>query len=282
MRRRNYTLERVAVTARLRENKLELQQFEASDKRGQLSASAGYDLATGELEARLRSTAKLQDLAQAYARWTPPTDLSLYSTPSIDARLRGILGSASPKLLLTGHVDCGRLAWRGIACRRLATDFSWEEGRWSLRELHVVHRTGGEFRGDLVALPGKFHLRGEAELDPRVLAPVLEPEWRDYLARFDFTETPYLLVEARGAQPNDRACTATGEFQFRGGSFEGQPLAPFTATLQYGERRLSFDPFPRGQGEPPARAVYDLNARQLRYEPATRAALPTPALLGTR
>lgn len=288
IRRRNYEFHSVTLDLGYRNGVVELELFHAVDGRGELRATGTYNLTTSELSAHARSTLQLEELNRAFRLFSPLGDWGFVDPPDVELKIEGHFRD-EPVLRLTGHADLNRFAFRGASFNRLSTDYSWEKDRWSIRDFSCADNAG-EITGDVMSLPGDFHMRLNSTLNPRALAPLLNPPMTEWLGRFDFAEPPTVHLEVRGANPEANALRGTGELTYTKMLYQGAPAVPASSTVKLDGGVLTVTPFTLAQettaGSTTA-LILDFTHQQLRFEKtenstATSQPGPTPNAPGER
>ena len=168
----------------LRHKVIELKQCNVSDSRGEMDASASYDLDTGKAALQLRSTlgpagvlrlARLPDMLDDWKFSTPP---------EIEVTGSGTVGG-TPEGLLTGHVALGRFTVKNTDFTGAGGDFSWDGHRWYVRNGWLGNRTG-TVTAKAISLPGDFRAQVHSGINPNSLRSLAGDGLRDW----DFQETP--------------------------------------------------------------------------------------------
>lgn len=272
VRRKNYELRTVELTANLRKGVLDLQHFRATDAKGEMRASGTYDLATREVLAHTRCSLHLDEIDRAF-RWFPHLEnWVLTEAPQVEMNIRGKLGPTFG-VRITGHAELQRSAYRRIAFRQLSSDFSWEKDGWSLRDFRLAHASG-ELTGDATCRPQEFRARWRSTLNPRIFAHLLTAEQADWLTRFDFGTPPTLEMELRGPEPKLLLCSGQGQITYSQLLYQNAAVAPGTSGLhlQSGVLRLDSLALTAASAEKSTLA-FDFLRHEVRTE---NSALPQP------
>ncbi len=224
-----------------RDGTIELRQLTATDKKGALQASGDLHLKTQAVNLRLRSKLDAGAIARNFQPGGVAADLAFSVAPSIDLTAQGNLHEL-PAMQVIGHVAFPRFSYRSLAFESLAADFSWQDGSWSVRDARLVHRTG-ELAGDAMQLPGDFRAGLRSTINPRVLVPFFTGKAADVFSQFDFTDSPEIVLTARGKSPKLDAFSASAEVKIGRASFRNSRSESLVATVRYGGRKLTIDPF---------------------------------------
>ncbi|HEX5175849.1 MAG TPA: hypothetical protein VFV83_02415, partial [Chthoniobacteraceae bacterium] len=156
----------------------------ASDATGVLRASGSHLLATGETSLHVASNLNLGAASNAF-RIAPFMNDFVFQTPP-DITLDATSMKSPPGSWRgLGHVAVGPFAYKSVPFEKLESDFSFEENRWSVRAMRLVHRTG-ELAGDMVNDRGQVQSRFINTLHRPVLRPILHGELGELYAQLTF------------------------------------------------------------------------------------------------
>ncbi len=241
VRRQNYRLATFDLALAMRAGTVELQRLQATDGRGELHAQGSFDPATRKATLQLRSSLDLQELTRAFELAPQLGEFVFYDPPALELTAEGTLGD-TPRFRLLGHAALGRFAFQSVMFESLAADGSWDGERWSVRDARLTHRSG-TLAGDAMRVPGDFRARLRSTLNPRALLPLFSGRASEWLAQFDFTESPQITAELSGSAPDLDGCTATAELSAGKASYRGVPVQRATATARYADHVLTLAPF---------------------------------------
>lgn len=264
VKQKNYTMNEVAAQASYRNGTLELHKLSAADGKGLLRASATWQPKTGKIVARLQSGIAAQDFWRAYVDETLPVKLTFSAAPKLDLTVEGAFARRYDWSVF-GHVELERFTFRGVPFRSMSGDVSWSGGRWSLRDFRLQHQSG-ELRGDTVVVPGDFRASLHGSINPRVLSPLLHEGLTEWLARFEFVDSPAIDLELQGAAPSLDTCTANGKIRFDRALYDGAPAEHFTTEVRYAARTVTLFPFRSPDDSTDAELIFDLRTGEVRLE----------------
>lgn len=188
IRRKKYQIQRLDVTAGCQGGIAELKQFDAADLRGEFHACGTYELASHQVALRVQSSLDLQELNHTFHFTGDLGDFFFPDPPQVDCTLQGTLQSA-PRLRAFGHLALGNFTFKSEPFTSLAADASWDGEAWSVRDLHLTHRSG-ELSGDAVQTSGDFRAKLQGKINPKALLPLLSGNGTEWLSQFDFTDAP--------------------------------------------------------------------------------------------
>ena len=242
LRREEYALRSLYVAASYRGGIVDLKQLTATDETGALRVSGVWKPAARQAQLQLRSGLDVLALARAGRDLPWLADLTLYAPPELDLRVEMTLGETFSCQAL-GRVTLPKFAFREVIFENGGADFSWDNGKWSLREVRVARADDEQVTGDVLAVPGDFRVRLQSTINPRALRPWLSGMAAETLGQFEFASPPELALEARGKGPALDLLTIEGEMTVGAASFRGVPAEKAKATVRYAEGVLSIAPF---------------------------------------
>ena len=164
-------LEKLYLAANFRNESIEVKQLTASDAAGALQISGQYELAQQRATFTLRSNLDVTPWVRAFALQPEFAQFATSAPPTIELTAR-VAFDPEPRFHVVGHVSAPRFSYAGTQFEGGAGDFSWDGGRWSARDVHIVHGSG-ELTGDILQLEGKLHTRLKNTIPPEVLRPLL-------------------------------------------------------------------------------------------------------------
>ena len=187
----------------------------------------------------------LRELALALRIPGPLRDCVFAGPPVLDLSLKTERKSGAGTAVSTqilGRLQAQAVAYRSVSFDRVTADFSWQDGSWSVRDLHLA-QPRGQISGNALRIPGDFRVRLQSDLFPQALAPLLPAAWRDAIGKWSFRDPPQIQLEIRGAEPDWESCAATAEVQLGRTLFRNVAAESLTATVQYEKGLLSVAPF---------------------------------------
>jgi hypothetical protein len=266
IRRQNYLIRSLYLAANLRDGVIELKQLAATDAAGALRANGNYRPETREAELNLRSALDVQSLASAFRLAPQLGEFVFYAPPALEISARARMDE-QPMWELIGHAALKKFAYRSVIFDGLNLDYSWDGRRWSVRNVHLAHRSG-EASGDLLQVPGEFHARVSSTLNPKALQPLFTGPALDALLQFEFRDSPQLELEASGPEISREALEVNGHLQLGAASYRGVPAESMTATFRYADRELSIAPFhvQRSEGSGQGGLRFDFKRDEVRLD----------------
>lgn len=266
IRRQSYLIKSLYLAAAWRDGVAELKQLTATDGEGALRANGSYRPETKEAELNLRSGLDLQSLAAAFRLAPQLGEFVFYAAPALEVAARAKL-TEPPEWEVIGHAALKRFAYRSVMFEGLSLDGSWDGRRWSVRNIHLAHRTG-EADADLLQVPGEFHARVRSTLNPKAFQPLLSGQAFDALLQFEFPDSPEIEMEASGTELSREALEVNGHLKLGAASYRGVPAESMTATFRYADRALSIAPFHvrRSEGGGQGGLRFDFQRDEVRLE----------------
>ncbi|MDB6171307.1 MAG: hypothetical protein JWL59_618 [Chthoniobacteraceae bacterium] len=262
--RDGYRLGNLELEGCLRDGVVELTHLSASDKKGGLTATGRWEVASGEASLRLRSSLDAKAIAIVMGMRSLVEEFSSDAAPLLDLSLSSTLGEL-PSLRATGHVALGHFAFRAARFEHLEADTSWDNGRWSIRDLRLEHRSG-VVTGDVVQVPDDFRARLQSTMNPRAIAPMLPPRFAELVSQFDFIDAPSLGFELRGSKP--AACSGTAQIKLARASFHNTAVESASATVRYEGQKVVIAPFEinRAEGTASGGVTYDWGLNEIHLD----------------
>lgn len=248
LRRGDYVLESVGISAVWKDGILTLPRFDLRDNVGRLQLSASYHTETESADANLRSSIDLPALAKALGVGDMG-ELKFQSIPQAELTARVSHKGGKLDWIVFGRVNVGRFLYGRVPFDRFNADVSWDGRRWAVRDFLLRHRNGGELSGDAMqdfdsAGKGDFRLGLTSTLNPETLYPLIakaSPRVGERLATIRFQDAPKITLSARGPSPLDSV--ASGDLVLGRSSYRGMEALSAKASLRYNGRVLNVDDF---------------------------------------
>jgi hypothetical protein len=222
---RDYRCDEVAFAANLRNGVIEVQRCELRDSRGTLQAHASYEPASRRAQVRVSSGIDLPTLLRSTPLRAYLNDWAFYSAPLIELsasfEIADVLRSR-----YSGNLALQKFAYKTVVFDGLRADGSWDDQRWSVRDLSLSHKTG-QLTGDLMQLPGDLRARVHSTISPKLIAPLLSGKAAEWFSQFNFQDAPTFEIDVWGPRLDPEA-RATGAYRIGGASFRNPPAAPFS------------------------------------------------------
>lgn len=207
IKKRDYRLDKIDLAVNLRDGQIELQRCDLRDSNGLLQAHASFTPATRQATFRVRSALDFPSLARSLRLFPELKHWAFYTPPQIE--LQGRADFAGPsKLELLGHVTFQKFAYKSVVFEGFGADGSWDDNRWSMRSIHLEHRSG-EVTGDIMQVPGDFRAKLRGTLSPKLIAPLLSGKAAKWFSQFDFKDSPSFEIDVQGASPTLEAASTT-------------------------------------------------------------------------
>jgi hypothetical protein len=267
IRRENYALRSLYLTASYRGGVLDVKQLLATDATGELRLSGLWEPAAQEARFQLRTNLDAPALLRSCTEIPWLNDFVFYTPPRMDLK---VSVSSADKLALRvlGHVETAKFACRTVVFESAAADFSWDGDRWSVRDLRLARANGEELTGDALQVPEEFRLRLRSTLNPKALRPLASGKAAEVLGQFEFAQPPEIKLEAHGAAPTVEALTVEGDISLHAASFRGVPAESASARLHYENQVLSIAPFrvERKEGSGDGNLYIDFRKNEVRLD----------------
>jgi len=242
IRRRHHIIKNLYASVSCRDGIIDLRQLTATDAFGKLIATGAWQPEAQTAQLQAHSTSDVPGLARAFeAPLASLEDFIFYTQPTLDFRAEWSFADP-PSTQIIGHLASEKFAYKSVVFERGTADFSWNNGRWSARDIRLVHRTG-EARGDVMRVPGDFRARLESTINPKDLQPLLTGATAEMMAALSFPSSPKLSLDARGPEPTPESVIINGQATLGPASFRGVVSDSPNATVHYENRLLSVSPF---------------------------------------
>ena len=242
IRRRHHVIKNLYASVSCRDGFIDLRQLTATDAFGQLIATGAWQPEARTAQLQVHSTIDVPGLARAFETPIAPLeDFIFYTQPTLDLRAEWSFADL-PSAQIIGHLASEKFAYKSVVFERGAADFSWNNDRWSARDIRLVHRSG-EARGDAMQVPGEFRARLTSTINPKDLQPLLTGGAAEMMASLSFPKSPELSLDARGVEPTLESIVVTGKARLGATMFRGVISDSPNASVHYENRLLSVSPF---------------------------------------
>jgi hypothetical protein len=219
---RGYPLESLVLSAAWKDGALELEELSIEDKGGHLHGVARIG-SSGEYEARAESTLEPTLLVKAVGGTLPESWIQFEQRPAVQLQAKGG-GVEHVGLQVTARAQVRGFSIKQEHFEGLDAAGSWEEGRWSLRGMRLVHKLGS-LTADAMSAPEDFRLQISSTL-PLALFELALPDVSPQgpLRWLQSKEPPRIELEARGSAPKLESCAVWGKVEVAKAVFRGVPL----------------------------------------------------------
>ena len=241
--KRQYRLKDFKAKGKLSGHLLTIDDFRASDSRGEISGHADYQLLTREGRFDVDSTIDIPRLLKSWL--ATPLDIDLLVAGRQQIRAAGdfnLTDLTAPIIHLTGHAVCSSIMFRGVSFDSLETWFSWQEGNLFLKDL-VITRPDGKAQAKVLVAKNKVKLT----LDTTIPAPIYKPFFigvplERVIADFSENEDPSTDIHLDGSFDTlDKTLwTYTGYGTVKNLSYRGVPVKSATCSFKLDHYALDF------------------------------------------
>lgn len=273
----NNLIQSLDALAEVADGVIQLRQLRLTDHRGDFQAQARFDVRQGFLEYEFHSNADLPTLAGSYLPLPLFEEMRLESTPVIEAMGKSYLGE-EPRHQLVGRLEFGGFQIRSVAFQRLATEFSWDQGRWMLRNLRLQHESG-QLTAQILQDHEEARFRLQANMDLSELAPLADPGTAEILSNFEFADIPFLRLEGRGSSFQFKDLEIEGDADLGRTIFKGQALEHARIPLHAANGVVSYPGFRirREEGSATGTVRYDFRSKMVELEEIRMNLIPVEA-----
>jgi hypothetical protein len=280
MQRGDYQIANAYAVADFRGGVLDLKRCAICDARGALDASGSYDTDARHAALHVRSTLDLQALAHVIPGAPRILDEWIfYTPPTIEFSAEAMLAD-QPAIKVLGHLALQKFGVKSVIFDGASADFSWDGGRWYVRDATLQNRTGG-VRVDAMALPRDFRATIQSTINPNTLRPFFSGKSAEALADWDFQQSPKLNLTISGAAPDFDQCEAHGEVELGRTRMRGVPFNSASAKVQIKNGSLTYENFKitRNEGAATGTFTYDFGKHEARLNNVKTQVNPTEAAM---
>jgi len=259
VRRRDWRLDSVYLDALYRDRRVAIRQLVSGDAKGSLRVSGSYDVEAKAAELQARSTIDPQPALRAFVRVPELDEFVFYEPPEIDLTVHAAFGD-SPAIQAAGHIGAKRFGYRSVIFDGFAADAVWDGERWAARNVSLRHPSG-TITGDAMQLPGEFRSRLRSTINPEALAPFLSGRAAEWFQQLQFADAPEVSAEVSGPEPDPAKLSGNAALKLGRTAYRNVWATQASATLRYGERKLTVDPLHvvREEGAGEGGLVFDFN-----------------------
>ncbi|MEP6602936.1 MAG: AsmA-like C-terminal region-containing protein [Spartobacteria bacterium] len=265
VRREQYELSDLLVTAEYADQRLNVNQFEWKDAAGAFSARADWARADGAANFRARSSIDLKSLLDAFGLGRLTTDATFQTPPNIEVSGTGQLGEERPQLKVIGHVGIDSFTYHAVPLTDLSADFSWDGERTLVRDLRV-NQESGQLKADLLDAPDNLRLNIDSTISPVIAKGFISPEMQKFLDEWEWSKPPALHLEIRGPDHDPKSWQGDGTIALSRTRFRGAWLKNGESKIHFGDGAVSYDGFrvEREEGTATGNFTYDFKQHEVR------------------
>jgi hypothetical protein len=265
-----YRVQKMQIAAKFADGLLRIEPFTIQDSQGQLDLSASWSLETGVADLRLHSTLDFPDLLRALDVAPALGEISLYAPPVLELTGKADFGKSRNLLdgvQLFGRLSVGRFAVRSVIFEQAGSDFSWEKGRWYLRNSRVQHKNGAFTLNAMQSADG-FQFKLDSQIYPNLFFPFLPVEAQTRLSEWVFSTPPVLHLEGHGPRASLAEVDITGQARLGPTQARGIALTSATLDLDFKNNVLTCRNIllTRPEGVGTGTVLYDFNTDELQFQ----------------
>ncbi len=267
LRRGDYEMANLLVTAEWANQTLFVNQCSWSDAAGNFSGRANWNRETGAAEFQGRSTLDAKRFFEAAGFPQLLADITLTAPPLLELSGAANFAGSAPKVSLIGRVAVERFNYKTVPMLQLTADFSWDGDRAMVRELRLRHESG-ELRGDLLDAPNDFKLNVESSVDPIVFRAFASPELGRFLSEWVWTRPPAIRLAVRGPSHDPVTWLGEGNIATQRTRFRGTWMNEAHAGLRLENGALNLDNLhvARDEGTGTGSIAYDFAHHEIRFK----------------
>lgn len=260
--RQDYRLHDFNAEFSLENQRLELQKIHVRDTKGELFATASWDLATGGKTFRVRSSLDLARLLAGEPRCTWAKDWTFDAPPQLE--LSGF-AKVNRKSQFFGKLAFDRFSFRSVPFQSMKAEFSRAGDSWMISNAEVTHRTG-TLTGDVLHIPGDFRMRIHSALNPTALMPLFPARVQRALADWDFQTPPVIQASFSGPRPEFKDIRGAGVIWLGRTRLRGAFMNSASATFQVQNQAINYKDVrvSRDEGSAAGAFTYDFSSGEVR------------------
>ncbi len=179
-----------------------------------------------------------------------------------------------------GRAESGALEFKEIEVSNVTGSFSADGVRFFVQDL-VVGVGSGTIAADVMGGPGGFQVRGDLDVDPLELMPVLGPKEREILGRMEFAENAVVEITLSGPELKFKSMTGDGTLRLGKTAMRGVWIDSAEARLVLADRAVRYDDFVvrKDGGVGTGTFTYDFGKQEVRLDGIESKGLDAPAVL---
>jgi hypothetical protein len=238
-----YTFRRLTADGEINGSLLTLTSLHAEDGGGKLEARVDYDINRREGRFDAVSGIRLPDLLRSLFGIQGIHDLSLGGTPKIEASGDfQVPENAAPVVSATGRLACDSLTTHGISFDTVGTSFSWNAGKFYLRDVRAT-APGGTATGKVLIDGSEVRYAVSSSLPITYYRPFFNNLPLGKVLH-DFAENNHtkvdVSIEGRCDLSDQTQWAAWGRAAVERVSYRGVPLKSVSADMTLSHEELDF------------------------------------------
>ena len=240
--RDNYEVQNVFAALEWKDQQLSLSQLSWNDGAGSFSGRGSWSRQTGEAKFQARSSLQLKSLLDAFGLGGALSEMKFSAAPQIETSGSAKVNTSEHQLDLIGRVSLDNFVYKTVPFESLTADFAWNGDRMMLRDIRLRHSTG-QLAGDLLDQPNDFRLNFRSSVKPGALMPLAPPGLREFLAEWEWQQSPTVRLAIRGTSRDPASWHGEGVLGLERTRFRGVWMNSARADLRFGDGSISFDNF---------------------------------------
>jgi hypothetical protein len=260
----NYQLRNMDCRFSLENQRFDLQKLFVRDAHGELFATGNWNLATGEKNFQIRSGLNLTELLANDSRFPWTKELKFDAPPEVE-----LSGAAGPDghLRFLGKLNFDQFSFRSVKFQSMKAEFSKSGDSWMISNAQVTHRSG-TLSGDVLSLPGNFHMRINSALNPTEVQLLCSPKVQQILADWEFQTSPVIQATVAGTSPEFANVSGTGQVWLGKTKFRGALLSSASASFNLQNNAIRCDQIRviRDEGVGTGSITYDFGQDRMTIE----------------
>ncbi len=279
LERAGYEIKTLAAAAEWSGQRLRLTKWEWTDRGGELSGQANWNLADRRGEFQIHSSILAKDAVTAFGLGKILADTSFAASPQIELSGSFTLTEPTPRWNVIGRVALGSFTYKAVSILGLTADLSWDGERTMLREVRLRHETG-EVLANYLDTPGDFRLTIESSVNPAAFRSLASDELQEFLGRWEWPRPPMVRLSIHGPSRAPEDWVGEGAVALTRTRFRGVWLESLSATLRFEDKAITFDDLRvnRSEGTGTGSFTYDYGKREVRLRDVKTTLRPTDVI----
>ena len=278
IKRENYEMRDLLVTAEWNDQKLSISRCEWNDRLGGFAATANWSRRTSVLDFQARSSLDLKTLLNAAEIGDALADANFNSPPVIDLSGSANFSGERPQLKLIGHAAVDNVSFKDLPLSEIRAEFSWDGERTWLRDVLIRHPTG-DLHAEIFEAPNEFRLNIDGPIAPAEVRPFVSPEMQEFFNEWECSRPPRIQLAIRGKDRHPETWQGDGNLSLERTRFRGQWMNSATAKVHFADGAVTYENFriTRDEGVGTGNFTYDFAKHEVRVSNIKASVRPVEA-----
>lgn len=279
LERAGYEIKTLAAAAEWSEQRLRLTKWEWTDRGGEFSGQANWNLADRRGEFQIHSSILAKDAFVAFGFGKILKEAEFAAPPQIELSGSFELNEPTPHWNVIGRVALGNFTFKGVSILGLTADLSWDGARTMLRDVRLRHETG-EVLANYLDTPGDFRLTIDSSVNPAAFRPLVSDDLQEFLGQWEWPRSPTVRLSIHGPSRDPEDWIGEGAVALARTRFRGVWLDALSANLHFENKAITFDDLrvTRPEGTGTGSFTYDYGRHEVRLRGVKTTLRPTDVI----